>query len=578
MIKANWTKLLAVIGFAVLCGCNPAPKYAKPTMPAPVAYKETGPQDFKEGKGWRIAQPGDDKLRAKWWELYNDPVLSALEEQVSTGNQSLAASEANFRASRALVVSARSSLFPLVGASPAYTNSRFSSTARGSRVVVGNTGVSSGTGTSTGTGSGTGTGTNTGTGTTSGVAGTSNSGIFNDFNFPIDVSYTVDFWHRIRNNIAANAYSAQASAADVATALLTLQAELATDYFEVRALDAQRAILQDTLNNYRNSLNLTVALYRAGIDSEQDVTQAETQLTTANAQLTDLGTGRAQYEHAIATLIGKPPADLLLAPAPFVPNPPPVPVALPSTLLERRPDIASYERQVAAANADIGVARAAYYPNVTLSASGGFETSSFTQWFTWPSRFWSLGPTVSQTIYDGGARRAQVEQAEASYDSAVANYRQTVLNAFQAVEDNLANLRILSQEIGQQQRAIESSAHYLDLATIRYKTGVDSYLNVITAQTSVLNSRETQVQTQLREMTASVSLVVALGGGWDPRQLPAMKDLIAKPPNWRPNGTVVPAAVSTIAPPNPPAVSPTPLTLPPYVGPVSSTPSGVPPR
>ena len=474
MRKVNGAQLWVAVGFAVLSGCNPAPKYAKPTMPAPIAYKEAGPQDFKEGKGWKIAQPGDDKLRAKWWELYNDSVLSALEEQVSTGNQSLAASEANFRAARALVVSARSSLFPLVGASPAYTNSRFSSTARGSRVVVGNTGASSGTGTSTGTGS------STGTGTSSGVTGTSSSGIFNDFNFPIDVSYTVDLWHRIRNNIAANAYSAQASAADVATALLTSQAELATDYFEVRALDAQNAILQDTLSNYRNSLNLTVTLYRAGIDSEQDVTQAETQLTTANAQLTDLGTGRAQYEHAIATLIGKPPASVNLAPARFVPNPPPVPVALPSTLLERRPDIASYERQVAAANANIGVARAAYYPNVTLSASGGFETSSFTQWFTWPSRLWSLGPTVSQTIYDGGARRAQVEQAEASYDNSVANYRQTVLNAFQAVEDNLANLRILAQEIGQQQRAIESSAHYLDLAMIRYKTGVDSYLNVIT--------------------------------------------------------------------------------------------------
>ncbi len=515
----------------VLSACNPAPKYTKPSMPAPVAYKEAAPQEFKEGKGWKIAQPGDDKLRAKWWELYGDPVLTTLEQQVQTGNQSLAASEANFRAARSLVVSARSSLFPVVGASPSYTNSRTSATVRG-RAIVG-----------------------AGTGSTS-------AGTFNNFEFPIDVSYTVDFWHRIRNTIAANTYTAQASAADVATALLSLQAEVAEDYFEVRAIDAQRAILEDTLNNYRDSLNLTTTLYRTGIDSEQDVTQAQTQLDTATAQLTDLGTARAQYEHAIATLIGKPAADFALPPGTFNPNPPTVPVALPSMLLERRPDIAANERQVAAANAQIGVARAAYYPNVTLTASGGLETSNFTQWFTWPSRFWSLGPSVSQTLYDAGARRAQVEQAQASYDAAVANYRQTVLNAFQAVEDNLANLRILAEEVSQQQTAIVSSAHYLDLAVVRYKTGVDSYLNVITAQTAVLTSRETQVQTQLREMAASVSLIMALGGGWDPSQLPDRKDLLARPPRWSPNGTVVPQAVSNVAPSNPPPVPPTPLNLP----------------
>ncbi len=515
----------------VLSACNPAPKYRKPSMPAPVAYKEAVPQQFKEGAGWKLAQPGDDKLRAKWWEIYADPVLSALEEQVSTGNQSLAASEANFREARSLVVSARSSLFPTVGASPTYTNSRVSSTIRG-RTIVGS-----------------------GTGSTS-------SGIYNDFSFPVDVSYTVDFWHRIRNTIAANTYSAQASAADVATAKLSFEAELAQDYFEVRAIDAQRAILEDTLNNYRSSLNLTTTLYRTGIDSEQDVTQAQTQLDTATAQLTDLGTARAQYEHAIATLIGRAAGNFGLAPGRFNPNPPQVPVALPSVLLERRPDIAAYERQVAAANAQIGVARAAYYPNVTLTASGGLETSSFTQWFTWPSRFWSLGPSVSQTIYDAGARRAQVEQAQALYDAAIANYRQTVLNAFQAVEDNLANLRILDQEVSQQQTAIASSAHYLDLAMVRYKTGVDSYLNVITAETAVLSNRETQVQTQLREMAASVSLVMALGGGWDPSQLPDRKDLLARPARWNPNGTVVPQSASTVEAPNPPRVEPTPLNLP----------------
>ncbi|HEX4166498.1 MAG TPA: efflux transporter outer membrane subunit [Bryobacteraceae bacterium] len=534
----------AIVVLALLSACNPAPKYVKPSMPAPVAYKETGPQEFKEGKGWKIAQPGDDKLRSNWWELYNDPVLNTLEEQVSTGNQSLAVSEANFRSARTLVASARSSLFPTIGATPSFSNTRISSTIRGTRVVAG------------------------------GGSTSSSSAATNNYNFPLDVSYTVDFWHRIRNTIAANAFSAQASAADVATALLSLQSELATDYFEVRAIDAQESILQDTLKNYGASLNLTIALYRAGIDSEQDVTQAEVQLDTANAQLTDLGTSRAQFEHAIAMLIGKSPANFTLPPGNFNPNPPPVPVALPSVLLERRPDIAAFERQVASANAQIGVARAAYYPNVTLSASGGFQTSSFTQWFTWPSRLWSVGPTASETLYDAGARRAQVEQTEASYDAAVANYRQTVLTAFQAVEDNLANLRILNQEIDQQQTAIASSAHYLDLALIRYKTGVDSYLNVITAQTTVLTNRETQVQTQLREMAASVALIMALGGGWDPSQLPDMKNLLARPPAWHPGGPPMPNAPTNVEAPNPPAVQPSPLVLPPYRGPVSPPASG----
>jgi NodT family efflux transporter outer membrane factor (OMF) lipoprotein len=532
-----------------------------------VAYKESAPQDFKEGSGWKLAQPGDDRLRPKWWELYNDPQLSALEEQVQVNNQSIAVAEANFRNARALVVSARASLFPTIGASPSYSNSRYSATSRSTSVVVaGSAGsttgtTSTGTGTTTTTGTGTTTGTTTGTGTTTttAVAGTSTSGVINNFSLPLDVSYTVDLWHRIRNTVAANAFSAQASAADVATALLSTQAEVAEDYFEVRALDTQESILQDTLANYRQTLELTRILFRTGIDSEEDVTQAETQLNTATAQATDLGVARAQYEHAIATLIGKPAANFSLAVAPFVPNPPTVPVAVPSTLLQRRPDIAAAERQIASANAQIGVARAAYYPNVTLSASGGFETSHFLQWFNWPSRFWSLGPTLSQTLYEGGARRALNEEAQASYDAAVANYRQSVLGAFQAVEDNLAALRILAQEVVQQQSAIQSSAHYLALAMTRYRTGVDSYLNVITAQNSVLTSRESQVATQLRQMTSSVGLVLALGGGWDPSKLPQMKDLIAKPPKWSSGGAALPSGANTVAPANPPAVPAAPL-------------------
>jgi NodT family efflux transporter outer membrane factor (OMF) lipoprotein len=521
--------LIALLAAAVFTGCNPAPKYVKPSAPTPVSYKEA-PEQFKEGSGWKVAQPGDDKLRAKWWEMYNDPQLSTLEERATIANQTLAAAEANYRAARALVVSARAALYPTIGTSPAYSNSRISST-RGAQII--------------------------GPG---GAGGFSRA--YNDFALPLDVSYTVDFWHRIRNTIAANAYAAQASAADVATSQLSIQSEVAQDYFQIRALDMQRGVLEDTLQNYRDTLNLTTTLYKAGIDSEEDVTLAQTQLNTATAQATDLGVARAQFEHALATLVGEAAANFSLKVAPFVPSPPPIPVALASTLLERRPDIAAAERRVASLNAEIGVARAAYYPNLTLSASGGLESSSVTQWFTWPSRFWSIGPTLSQTIWEGGARRAQNEQAQANYDAGVANYRQTVLSAFQAVEDNLSSLRILAQEIGEQQTAIESSAHYLQLALVRYKTGVDSYLNVITAQNAVLSNRETQVQAQEREMLASVSLVLALGGGWDRSQLPAIERLTDKQVNGQPGGASIPSAGNEVAPANPPHVPAAPLHTP----------------
>ncbi len=488
MIVNNKLVSIGALGLLLLCACNPAPKYARPPAPTPMAYKEA--PAGKDGTGWKLAQPGDDKLRGNWWEIYNDPQLNALEVQVAISNQSIKVAEANFRAARALVVSARSALFPTIGASPSYTNSRVSNTT--GHLVSGN-------------------------------------GTVNEYALPFDVSYTPDFWHRIRNTIDEEAFSAQSSAADVATALLTTQSELATYYFELRATDMQRKILNDTMVNYRQNVNLTTTLYKTGIDSEQDLVQAQNQLDTATAQATDLGVARAQYEHAIATLIGKPPAELTIEVGNFNPTPPPVPVGVPSTLLERRPDIAALERTIAASNANIGIARAAYYPTLTLSASAGLESYSFTKWFGAPSKFWSLGPTLAQTLFDGGARRAQNEQAQAQYDAAVANYRQTVLTSFQSVEDQLAALRILSQEIVEQQTAINSSQRYLDLATIRYKTGVDSYLNVITAENSLLSNRESQVSSELRLMSASVSLVMALGGGWDPASLPQMKDLIAKP-------------------------------------------------
>ncbi len=539
-VQRSWP-MITFSALMALGGCNPAPKYSRPPAPIPTAYKEVPPQ-FKEGTGWVVAQPGDDKLRAKWWEMYNDPQLNALVEQVVISNETVKQAEANFRAARALVVTARSALFPTIGGSAGYTRSHPSTNAH--NLVIGPSGSTTNGGT-------------TGTGTLASGA----SGSFNSYSIVADISYTVDLWHRIRNTIEVNSSSAQASAADIATATLSTQAELAQDYFEIRALDAQEGILQDTLKNYRDSLNLTLILFSAGIDSEQDVTQATIQLDTTTAQATDLGVARAQFEHAIATLVGKPASEFSIPVAPFVPKPPTVPVSLPSELLERRPDIAAAERRIAAANADIGVARAAYYPTVSLSASGGLQSAAISNWFTWPSRVWSLGPSLSQTLLDFGARRGAVEQSEGAYDAAVASYRQTVLSSFQAVEDNLASLRILAKEISEYDTAVRSSGRYLELATTRFRTGVDSYLNVITAQNTLLANRQTQVQAQLRQMTASVALIMALGGGWETSQFPNYDQLVQKPAQWSPNGPALPKTENAPVQPNPPVVPP--VSLPP---------------
>jgi NodT family efflux transporter outer membrane factor (OMF) lipoprotein len=526
--RKTWSRWVTLCAAVVLfSSCNPAPKYARPPVQAPTAFKEAVPQEYKEGNDWKIAQPGDDKIRGKWWEIYGDAQLNALEEQVQVSNQTIAGAEANFRVARSLVTSVRSALFPVLSGAPSYSNSRTSQTTRG-RVVGGSSGT---------------------------AAGGTSSTVLNDFTLPFEVSYTADLWHRVRNALAANTYQAQASSADVATALLTIQAELAQNYFQVRALDSERGILQDSVQNYRQTLELTMSRFRGGIASDEDVSQAQTQLDSAIAQATDLGVARAQFEHAIGTLMGKPPATFSLAVAPFKPNPPAVPVALPSMLLERRPDIAAAERRVAAANAEIGVARAAYYPNLSLSAALGYETSHFTQWFNWPSRFWSVGPQLAGTILDGGARRALNEQAQAAYDQTVANYRQTVLSVFQSVEDNLSTLRILSQEIGEQQTAVRSANHFLDLSLTRYKGGVDSYLNVISAQTAVLTNRETELTIQLRRMNASVGLILALGGGWDSGQLPGVQDLRRKSAS-RPVQGAESLPVPSLAAPNPPLGAP----------------------
>jgi NodT family efflux transporter outer membrane factor (OMF) lipoprotein len=448
-------------------------------------------------EGWKTAQPQDDTLRGKWWERFNDPQLNALEEKVNVSNQNIAAAAASFLAARALVKEARSQLFPTVSTNPSITVQRPSS--------------------SSGSGSG--------TGSTS-----SSKGTFTDYTLPFDATWQPDLFGRIRNTVRSAAYGAQASAADLENTRLTVQAEVASDYLQLRGQDALKELLDSTVVAYQESLNLTTALYDTGIDSEEAVAQAETQLEATKAQDDNLGIQRAEFEHAIAMLTGQPASTFSIPIQALNANPPAIPFGVPSQLLERRPDIAAAERLVAQANAQIGIARAAYFPTVTLSATAGLESTSIASWFTWPSRFFSLGPAAAETLFDAGLRRATVMQFRAQYDGTVANYRQAVLTAFQQVEDNLASLRILSVEIQHQDAAVKSAERNLALATDRYKLGIDPYLNVLTAQTSLLSNQETAVTLRIQQMTATTGLIEALGGGWDTSQLPSSAQLASKAP------------------------------------------------
>jgi NodT family efflux transporter outer membrane factor (OMF) lipoprotein len=478
-----------------LSGCNVGPRYSRAPVDTPPAYKELD--------GWKLAQPQDTGLRGDWWELFGDWELNDLEKQVNVSNQNVAAAAAAFLVARAMVKEARSELFPTVTLDPGITWQRPSATLRN------NSGGTGGTG---------------GTGTTQ-----TSTGTFATYTLPFDASYQVDLWGKIRNQVKANIYAAQASAADLQNVRLTAQAEVAVDYFNLRSQDAQKQLLDETVKAYQDSLDLTKALFETGIDNEEAVAQAQTQLETAKAQDTNLGILRAQYEHAIAVLIGKPPASFSIPVKPLDTNPPAIPVGLPSALLERRPDVAAGERSMAQANAQIGVARAAYFPSLTLSASLGLESSSIAKWFTWPSRFFSAGPQMSETLYDGGLRRATLQQSRANYDETIANYRQNVLAAFQQVEDDLASLRILEQEYQEQYTAVESAQNTLKIATDRYKLGLDPYLNVITAETALLGNQQTEVALRMQQMQSSVQLIEALGGGWEASQLPSGTSMIAKP-------------------------------------------------
>jgi NodT family efflux transporter outer membrane factor (OMF) lipoprotein len=477
-----------------------APSAVTPPAQTPAAYKELTPADYQNTEGWKVAQPKDDALRGKWWEIFNDPQLNALEERVNISNQNIAAAAASFFAARALVKEARSQLFPTATTSPAITVQRSPSTS------------SSGT-------------SGTATGSTS-----SSMGTFTEYTFPFDATWQPDLFGRIRNTVRSAAYGAQASAADLENTRLVIQADVAVDYFQLRGQDALKQLLDSTVIAYRQSLDLTKALYETGIGSDEAVAQAETQLEVTEAQDTALGIQRAQFEHAIAMLTGQPASSFSISIEPLKSSPPAIPIGVPSQLLERRPDIAAAERLVAQANAQIGVARAAYFPTVTLSAAAGFASTSAARWFIWPSRFFSIGSAAAETIFDAGLRRATVEQFRAQYDQTVANYRQTVLTAFQQVEDNLASLRILSVEIQQQDAAVKSAERSLAIAKDRYRLGIDPYLNVLTAQTALLSNQETEVSLQIQQMTASGGLIEALGGGWNASQLPSPGQLISKVP------------------------------------------------
>jgi NodT family efflux transporter outer membrane factor (OMF) lipoprotein len=466
--------VLATAGLLLFANaCMVGPKYQRPGAPAPVAFKEAPPA------GWKQAQPNDGALRGKWWEVYNDPRLNALEDQVNISNQNVLAAEAQFRAAKASVRVARAGLFPTATAAPGVTRS--------------------------------------GTGTTSGVGGLST--------LPIDLAYQVDVWGSIRRGVAANAAVAQASAAQLENARLLYQAELALDYFQIQGLDASRQLLDATVKSYEQYVQLTQDRFDGGVASQGDVALAQTQLETARGQLVDLEVQRAQFEHAIAVLTGKPPSDLSIPALPSQAPPPASLIGLPSALLERRPDVAAAERQVAAANEQIGIATAALYPSLTLSASAGSQTAALLDLVTWPSRFWSVGAQLAEPFFDAGKRRAQVKVTQASYDATVANYRETVLTAFQQVEDSLAQLRILSEEAQITDRAVKSAQQSLEISTIQYRGGLANYLQVITAQTSALQNQRTAVDLLTRRMTASVSLIQALGGGWDASQLPSARDV-----------------------------------------------------
>lgn len=480
---------LAIFATCGILGCNVGPKYVRPVVPAPPAFKELAPEEASDGSTWKPARPQDATIRGKWWEIFQEPELNALEEKLNISNQNIAQSYANFMAARAQVRQARSSYYPTLSVGPSYTRNR--SSQNGS------------------------------------AASNPNSNLFN---LPFDVSWEPDLWGRVRNTVHQNSYAAQASAADLENVKLTAQVNLAVFYFQLRGQDALRQLFQKTAEVDRQSLELTRVLFNSGMDNDEAVAQAEIALKDAEASVTNTGVARAQYEHAIALLVGEPASIFSIPVAPLVTRVPAIPIDVPSELLERRPDIAAAERTMAEANASIGVQKAAYYPTLSISGTAGFEATKVSKWLTSPSRYWSVGPTASETIFDGGLRKSTVAQSKALYDADVANYQQVVLTAFQQTEDNLSSLRILTRQIEQQQDAVTSAQRYFDVASARYRTGLDPYLNVFTAQSTLLANQQTVITLRVEQIVSSVQLIEALGGGWNSAQLPSEKKVAARTP------------------------------------------------
>jgi len=472
--RSLWIYGLLAIALLQSTGCVVGPKYHPPVAQVPVAYKEVG--------DWKPAQPNDQNLGGSWWTIFQDPQLDAMELEVNISNQNLKAAEAQFQQARAALRYYRADYYPTVTAGPSATRTRVSAHAPTSLTLRGAT--------------------------------------YNDFVLPFDFSYQADVWGRVRKNVEAYREQAQASAADLATVNLSLHADLALDYFQARSLDAEEQLLNSTVKQYEQALELNESRFQGGVGSEVEVEQAKTQLQTTRAAAIDVGVLRAQYEHAVAILMGKPPAEFSLPPLPLTAPPPHVPISVPSELLERRPDIAAAERRVASANAQIGVAKSAYYPVIGLGASGGFESSAITTLLNGPAGLWSIGLSAVGTVFDVGRRRALNDQARAAYDYQVAAYRENVLAGFQQVEDNLAAVRILEDEAKVQDDAVAAAQRSLELSTIRYKGGVTSYLEVITAQSAALADEVTAVNILGRRMASTVLLIQALGGEWDRSSLP----------------------------------------------------------
>ncbi|KWF35800.1 RND transporter [Burkholderia diffusa] len=465
---------VAVATAVLLAGCAVGPDYHRPDTSIPAAFKEAP-------AGWKVAQPADRTDRGPWWTVYNDPQLDALIGKLNASNQTIAQSAAAYRQARALVAEARAAYFPTVGL-----------TASGSRSRTGRTSTSS-----------------------SASSFGSSASIGNSYSVGLDASWEPDLWGKVSRSVSAQRAGEAAAAADLANARLSQQALLAQTYFQLRTSDALQKLLDDTVKSYGESLRLTQNQYAQGVAARADVIQAQTQLQSAQAASIDNGVARAQYEHAIATLIGEPASTFSLPPNPLAAEPPITPVDVPSALLERRPDIAAAERRAAAANEQIGVAIAAFFPTLTLSASGGFQSSVWSQLFTLPARFWTVGPQLAATLFDAGLRAAQTDAARATYDQDVAAYRLAVLTAFQDVEDNLASQRILAQEVDVQRQAVDSAEHALAIVTNQYKAGTVAYLNVLTAQTTAFTAQQKLATIGGQRMVSSVGLVKALGGGWN---------------------------------------------------------------